>query len=79
MDLQTRKLHLITYLAQLQDELFFDKIEKYVFSKSEKEDCSELAPFTIENLISRIERSEEDFKNGQFKTQEDLENLSANW
>ncbi|WP_294269636.1 hypothetical protein [uncultured Chryseobacterium sp.] len=79
MDLQTRKLHLITYLAQLQDELFFDKIEKYVFSKSEKEDCSELVPFTVESLISRIERSEEDFKNGQFKTQEDLENLSANW
>ncbi|MDQ1096561.1 MULTISPECIES: hypothetical protein [Chryseobacterium] len=79
MDLQTRKLHLITYLAQLQDELFFDKIEKYVFSKSEKEDYSELVPFTVESLISRIERSEEDFKNGQFKTQEDLENLSANW
>ena len=27
MDLQTRKLNLITYLAQMQDENFFEKIE----------------------------------------------------
>jgi hypothetical protein len=79
MDIQTRKLNLITYLAQLQDESFFEKIEEYIFSKLEKEDHSEFAPFTVETLISRIEKSEDDFKNGKFKTQEDLENQFTNW
>ncbi|KUJ56598.1 hypothetical protein [Chryseobacterium aquaticum] len=79
MDLQTRKLNLITYLAQLQDESFFEKIENYILTKFEKEDHSEFIPFAVEALIERIEKSEEDFKNGNFKTQEDLENQSANW
>lgn len=78
MDLQTRKLNLITYLAQLQDEHFFDKIEDYILSKLER-DRSDYNPFSIETLINRIEKSEEDFKNGRFKTQEDLESQSSNW
>lgn len=79
MDIQTRKLNLITYLAQLQDESFFEKIEEYILSKLEKEDHSEFAPFSIETLVSRIEKSEKDLKKGNFKTQEDLEKQSANW
>lgn len=79
MNIQTRKLNLITYLAQLQDESFFDKIEEYILSKLEKEDHSEFTPFSIETLINRIERSEDDFKNGKFKIQEDIEDQSKNW
>lgn len=79
MDLQTRKLNLITYLAQLQDERFFEKIEEYILTRFEKEDHSEFFPFTMETLVNRIEKSEEDLKNGRFKTQEDLENQSVNW
>ncbi len=79
MDLQTRKLNLISYISQLQDEHFFDNIEEYILSKLEKKDYSEFALFSVENLISRIEKSEDDFKNARFKTHEDLENLSANW
>ncbi len=79
MDLETRKLNLITYLAQLQDESFLEKIENYIMNRFEKEDHSEFIPFTSEELISRIERSEQDFKSGKFKSQEDLEKLSANW
>ena len=79
MDLQTRKLNLITYLAQIQDEIFFEKIEKYILTKFEKEDHSEFVPFSVDTFEKRIEKSEEDFKNGKFETQEDLENLSAKW
>ncbi|MCU7615980.1 hypothetical protein NZ698_02120 [Chryseobacterium sp. PBS4-4] len=79
MDLQTRKLNLITYLAQLQDESLFEKIENYILTNFKKEDHSEFVPFTAETLVERTEKSEEDFKNGNFKTQEDLENQSANW
>ena len=78
MDLQTRKLYLITYLAQLQDENFFEKIENYILRKAKNEN-SEFKPFTVDELISRIEKSEDDFKNGRFKTQEEIEKISANW
>lgn len=77
MDLQTRKLNLISYLAQLQDEKFFERIEKYIINKQQKE--YDFKPFTVDELIDRIEKSEKDFKNGNFKTQDELEKLSANW
>lgn len=78
MDLQTRKLNLITYLAQIKDEIFFDKLENYIL-KSEVEHNPDLKPFTIKELINRIELSELDFKNGKVKSQEELEEISANW
>lgn len=77
MDLQTRKLNLISYLAQLQDEKFIDSIEKLILRKKENE--SEFKPFRVDELIHKIEQSENDFKNGKFKTQDELERLSANW
>lgn len=78
MDLQTRKLNLITYLAQIKDEIFFDKLENYIL-KREVERNPDLTPFTVAELIKRIEKSELDFENGNFKSQEDLEKMSANW
>ncbi len=78
MDFQTRKLNLITYLAQIKDEILFDKLENYIL-KTETEHNPDLKPFTIEELINRIKKSELDFKNGRFKSQEDLEKISANW
>ena len=77
MDLQTRKLNLISYLAQLQDENFLGKIENFILSKSEKD--SNFMKLTEEELINRIQKSEEDFKNGNFKTQNELEEISAKW
>ena len=78
MDLQTRKLHLISYLAQLQDELFLEKLETYIL-KQEKEQQTEFKQFTVEEFIKRIEKSELDFKNGRFKSQEELEKITENW
>ena len=78
MVLQTRKLNLITYLAQIKDEIFFDKLENYIL-KREAEHNPEFKPFTVEELINRIEISELDFKNGKIKNQDELEKISANW
>ena len=78
MDLQTRKLNLITYLAQIKDEILFDKLENYIL-KREIEYNPELKTFTVEELVNRIEKSELDFENGNMKSQEDLERISANW
>jgi hypothetical protein len=79
MDIQTRKLNLITYLSELKDENVFEKIEEFIFKKFEKKDKIDLKPFTVNEFENRIEKSEEDFKNGRIKTQEELENISSNW
>ncbi len=71
-------MNLITYLAQLQDAIFLEKLESYIL-KREKEHPSEFKPFTVDELIHRMEKSELDFKNGKFKSLEDLEKLSSNW
>lgn len=78
MDLQTRKLNLIAYLAQLQDENFIERIEKFVLRRQQNQE-QDFKPLTVAELINRIEKSENDFKNGNFKTQDELEQLSANW
>ena len=77
MDLQTRKLNLITYLDQIQDEQFIEKIEEFILVKNESE--PEFKQLSVEELIQRIQQSENDFKNGNFKSQEELEELSSNW
>ncbi|MDV3754507.1 hypothetical protein CMU20_05665 [Elizabethkingia anophelis] len=79
MDLQTRKLNLITYLAQLQDENFFEKIENYILRKQADEKNADIKPFTVDELINRIEKSEQDLQYGKFETQEELEKKSSNW
>lgn len=77
MDLQTRKLNLISYLAQLQDEIVIERIEKFILRKQKEE--FDIEPFTVEELIQRIEKSENNFKKGKYRTQEEIEKLSAKW
>lgn len=79
MDLQTRKLNIISYLAQIQDESILKKIEDYILNKKTKDSASDFMPFTIDEFIARIENSEEDLKNGKFKSQDELEKISDNW
>lgn len=79
MDFQSRKLNLITYLAQLQDESVLSKIEKFVQLKLKSGNKETTEPFTIDELIERIEKSQSDFENGKFISQEELEKISKNW
>lgn len=74
-DLQTRKLNLISYIAELKDEKFIEKIEKYILKR--KSNNPDLSPFTIEELVERIKTSESDYANGKIKTQDELESESA--
>lgn len=78
MDLQTRKLNLITYLAGLQDESFFAKIEDYIFKKNQKIE-KKFKPFSEEELLNRIAKSQKDLENGRYKTQDELEKISELW
>ena len=74
MDLQTRKLNLIQYLVNLQDENLFNKIESLIITKEK-----ELKPFTQDELIQRAEKSNQDYLEGKFISQDELEIESENW
>lgn len=63
MDIQTRKLNLITYLAQLQDEIFIKDIEDFILAELGKEGYDK--PFSIDELNERINQSLENSKNNR--------------
>ncbi len=67
MNIQTRKIAFIQAFLQLQSEESISRFEELL--EIEKK---EFRPMSIEELNARIERSENDFKNGDFKTTEEL-------
>lgn len=68
MDIQTRKIEFVQAFLKLQSEELISLFENILNSET-KED---LKPMTIEELNSRIDQSEKDFKNGVFKTHEEV-------
>ncbi len=80
MDLQTRKLNAIEYLAGLHDEKIFSIIESAITEvrkiQFEKRNTK---PFTQKQLLERAKRSSQDYLSGKIKSQEQLENESENW
>ena len=78
MDLQTRKLNAIEYIAGLEDEIIFNKIELAIQENKVRSE-RKLKPFTQKQLIERAEKSNRDYKSGKYKTQEALEKESESW
>jgi len=78
MDLQTRKLNTIEYIAGLEDEKKFNKIKLAILENKVRSE-RKLKPFTQKQLIERVEISDQDYKSGKYKTQEALEKESESW
>ena len=78
MDLQTRKLNAIEYIAGLEDESIFNKIELTILENKVRAE-RKLKPFTKKQLIERAEKSSREYKSGTYKTQEALEKESESW
>jgi hypothetical protein len=78
MDLQTRKLHAIEYIAGLEDENILNSIELTIMENKVRND-RKLKPFTQKQLLSRAEKSNKDYQTGKIKTQEFLEKESKSW
>jgi len=68
MDLQARKLEFIEEFLKIQSEDALTRFEKLL----KKEKNSDLKPLTIEELNSRIDKSESDFTNHRFKTNSEM-------
>jgi len=69
MNLQTRKLNAIEYIAGLEDEGIFNKIELTILENKVRSE-RKLKPFSRKQIIERAEKSNRDYKSGKFKTQE---------
>lgn len=78
MDLTTRKLNAIEYIAGLEDENAFNNIELAIL-ESKTRNNKKLRPLTRRQLLTRAEKSNKDYRTGKIKTQETLEKESENW
>jgi hypothetical protein len=78
MDLQTRKLNAIEYIAGLQDENIFNSIELTIIENKVRNE-RKLKPFTQKQLLNRAVKSIRDYQAGNFKTQEFIEKESKSW
>lgn len=76
MNIQTRKLNIINYIVNLDDDKEIRRIET-VLLKNLKEKV--YRPLTQEKLLARVKESMEDYKKGNFLIQDDLEDESENW
>jgi len=68
MDLQTRKIEFIQEFLKLQSEEVISQFEK-LLKRNSKEAVN---PMSDQELNSRVTKSEEDFKNGRYKTSAEL-------
>ncbi|KDN55288.1 hypothetical protein [Flavobacterium seoulense] len=68
MDLQTRKIEFVQEFLKLQSEELIAQFENLL----KKETNKKLKPMSVIELNSRIDQSENDFKNGKFKSSSEL-------
>ena len=79
MDLQSRKLNLIGYLIDIQDEKVFSEIESTILENTKQNMQQNLVRFTQEQLENRAEEANQDYLAGRTKTQDQLESGSKSW
>lgn len=70
MDLQTRKIEFVQEFLKLQSEEIISLLESVLKRQTNAE--PDFKPMSIAELNARIDKSEEDFKNGRYKTSAEL-------
>ena len=79
MDLKSRKLNLIGYLIDVQDEKVISDIESTIIESRKHINHEHMVQFTSEELVSRAEEANRDYLAGRTITQEELESESKKW
>ncbi|WP_035647031.1 hypothetical protein [Flavobacterium sp. ASV13] len=72
MDLQTRKIEFVQEFLKIQSEELISQLENLLKNKSNSDDNDFFNPMSIEEFNNRIDQSEDDFKNGRYKTTSQL-------
>jgi hypothetical protein len=70
MDLQTRKIEFIQKFLKLQSEEVISQFENLMKKRTKKD---VFKPMSVEDLNKRIDQSEDDFKNGRYKSGSELQ------
>ena len=79
MNSQSLKLSLIDWLIHLNDDKLIDEVQSIRKKDFVKNYESTLKPFTEEELLSRIAKSEDDFKNGRITSLENFIKEAGKW
>jgi hypothetical protein len=73
MDLQTRKIEFVQEFLKLENEETIAILEIVMKQQTSNTDTDDhFKPMTVDELNARIDRSEDDFRNGRYKTSEQL-------
>lgn len=72
MDLQTRKIEFVQEFLKIQSEELISQLENLLKNKSNSDENDFFNPMSIEEFNNRIDQSEDDFKNGRYKTTSQL-------
>jgi len=70
MDLQTIKIEFVQEFLKLQSEEIISLLESVLKRQTNAE--TEFEPMSITELNARIDKSEEDFKKGRYKSTDEL-------
>jgi len=79
MNIQAKKLSLIEKLIGLSDTTTINKIDELLNNRLVSSYEAKQKPMTGEEYKMRLDKAEDDFKNGRIISQEDLEKESENW
>ncbi len=74
MDIQTRKIEFVQAFLKLQSEEVIAQLENILRKKSniEVEEDSDFKTMSLKEFNNRIDKSENDFKNGNYKSTSEL-------
>jgi hypothetical protein len=74
MDIQSRKIEFMQAFLKLQSEEVISQLENILRNKStiELEQNSDFKPMSLKEFNDRIDKSENDFKNGKYKSTSEL-------
>lgn len=72
MDIEARKIEFIQEFLKLQSEESISRFEKFLKKEKKSSAIRVFKPISFEELNSRIDQSESDFKNNKFKSSSTL-------
>ena len=74
MDIQSRKIEFMQAFLKLQSEEVISQLENILRKKTtiELEQKSDFKPMSLKEFNDRIDKSENDFKNGKYKSTSEL-------
>lgn len=79
MDIAVKKIELIEWLARVKDETVIMKVESLKKQSLKETYEANLKPISSAAYKSMLEESEQQYKQGNTTTQQDLEKESENW